>query len=1173
MMLHGGECLRGNARSALILLMLAVAASAAAGEFSCLDHAYSYGTNRVTPHSLYSLKQKVQWDGPDAVQILETDHFDIYMGKDEEEVASRVARIAESWYPLLEKEMGIQYDSLVGEQKRIPLIGYTSATRFQVTNTSPGIVGEGVRGFFDLIRGRIVFPFTGSNELLSHVIRHELVHAFTVRLIEKSWDDYMDNRNLARERKSRWRSLSYEARRMTRLAPRGEFPRFVRGALQCVEDEVALPPREHGKGFLHPQIFFGYADETVRRKPLRVSIRLTNPEEARHFASLPDTTLRRLAALLPAGTRDIRAAIREVSRPYPWIVRATSRTFYEAEADSGREFEFLELFGDAIDRAGKADADSTGWGSSEIACELLRVDHVLSSDLGHLYDDIAPFYRALGAVPFEGEASREHISRSTSLYGEAERNLNRWIPPDAKPRMFPLAVMEGVAEFYSSEWNDLNDLVLRDVVYHEKLVPFQHLSGRHGYLVYVEGKSFFYWLGEKYGRDRVGVFLSSLYRGKSTSDIFEGVFGEDLATLNDMWERSIRRRYLSGLPEVRETAEYAVEVSKGPFDGPPAAEGGTLAYTAYRGGRGHVIVQRGTDRDRIASDGLPGYESLHLGNHTVAINGDAAAYVVLNRGRDEIHLYSIAGDSLLNRIRLDSLLTVESIDFSPDGAQIILSALDEGTGTDLHIVSANGGEAHRLTADHYHEKDVHWGDEGILYVADRDVEGRYDLYLRQKGGESQRLLALDRSIENPRWHPDGILLITRLGDAPRNVYRYERQSGSLRQVTRDAVGIKAFAVDNDTLYLLSNRELRFHLWKTTLESLVDSLVHSVNVAALPAEVPWQLPEPIDYSTAPYRHSYGPDIFFLTGGSFYQQSFLGLSDLLGNRKISIFLGSNADQSDEITKMLSVGSTMHLLGRRNDYRLGLFRFANDFLTNDRGFFFREEYGALAGITHPIDRYRSIGGNLLLKYVGEEPIGGGERYRFAEATVEGVLGYDTTVPGPFGYGFGAGYLASLIYSVDIEFAPDQNVRSGTALADLRAYYPLWGRWIWASRFSGGFSGGDFPREIVIGGSLSLRGYNFLSLEGNRYYLTNQEVRFPFPVRLLLSDWDLFNPLQGAAFVDVGDAWFPSGRATVRGSTGFGLRAGFGGAVLRWDLARKFLKDDFQGGWESDFFLGWNF
>ncbi len=1156
-----------------ILLILPFPALAAAGGDVCLSRDLSFVTNRITPPTLYSLKQKVQWDEPDDVQVLRTEHFDVYMRMDEEALASRIASIAEDWYPRLETSMGVVYDTLVGKRRRIPLVGYTSATRFQVTNTSPGIVGEGTQGFFDLLRGRIVFPYTGSSDMLNHVIRHELVHAFTVQLVESSWHEYVKNRELAKDRRKTWQDLSYVARRFCRASPRGSLPRFVRGTLTCTGDEVGLPPARFGKTNLHPQFFFSFEDQERREKRVSVSIRLTNPNEFLALSSFPDSTIARLAGLIPDHVPGIRSQVQRVDREFPWSMQETDSIFFNNSIDSSgarRHLRRLLSHGSSADTLSRLDGE---WASSRMEYDILRIDSVSPDRLGEVHAALAPLYEAVGRLTYTGPVTPAHARRSTKRFANAERELYSWIPPDLRPRFFPLAVMEGVAEFYSSEWEDINDLVLRDVVHHGRLVPFHKLTRSHGYLIYVEGKSFFHWLGEEYGRDKVGLFLRSLYRGADQQKVFEHVFGKRLKKLSGEWERAVRRRYLVHLDSDEEIDEYAEQITHGVFDGPPSASDGRVAYTGYSRGRGRVFV-RGRETDlQPAHAGVPGYESLHLGNGNVSLRGDRLAYVALNRGRDEVHIYSVSGDSLVEKFRSDSLLTIESVTLSPDGREIAFAGLTADGQSDLYTVRIGGGRLLRLTNDIFHEKDLDWQETGILYVTDPEKPGRYDIHRIGPGREDERVLAFDRPLANPKEWENGVLFLGRFGEAARNVHLYDPDARSLVQVTHDAIGIKAFDVDGDSLYLLTNQNLRFQIWVAPIRELLSESEPAVPIEIAAQEPIWTLPPPTAFQTAPYERSYGPDIFFLTGSTFYQQTFLGLSDLLGNRKISLFLGSNADQSSDFLKFLSVGATMHFLERRNDYQLGVFRFANDFLTEKRGFFYREEIGVIAGVSHPIDRYRSIGLNLLVKRVQESPLGRPGMNSLGEASLEGILGYDTTTPGPFGYGFGAGILASIIYSVDFEFAPEQMSRSGTALADLRLYFPLWGRWTWASRFSGGYSAGEFPREILIGGSLTLRGYDFLSLEGDRYYLTNHEIRFPMPLRLLLGGFDLFTPLQGAAFIDIGDAWFSPSQADFQGSMGLGTRAGFGGAVLRWDLAKRFLRDDLEDGWESDFFFGWNF
>ena len=62
--------------------------------------------------------------------------------------------------------------------RRIPLIFYNTHLQFQQTNTIPGFIPEGVGGFFEFVKGRVVIPYTGSLEDFRHVVRHELVHVF-----------------------------------------------------------------------------------------------------------------------------------------------------------------------------------------------------------------------------------------------------------------------------------------------------------------------------------------------------------------------------------------------------------------------------------------------------------------------------------------------------------------------------------------------------------------------------------------------------------------------------------------------------------------------------------------------------------------------------------------------------------------------------------------------------------------------------------------------------------------------------------------------------------------------------------------------------------------------------------------------------------------------------------
>lgn len=105
-------------------------------------------------------------------EILQTEHFQIYFYKEAKELAEIGANYAEESYKYLQQKFN---HSLIDT---VPMIFYASPIHFKQTNTTPGFIPDGVGGFFEFIKGRVVIPFEGSLFQFKHVIRHELVHVF-----------------------------------------------------------------------------------------------------------------------------------------------------------------------------------------------------------------------------------------------------------------------------------------------------------------------------------------------------------------------------------------------------------------------------------------------------------------------------------------------------------------------------------------------------------------------------------------------------------------------------------------------------------------------------------------------------------------------------------------------------------------------------------------------------------------------------------------------------------------------------------------------------------------------------------------------------------------------------------------------------------------------------------
>lgn len=131
-------------------------------------------------------RNKVQWDKFNW-KVIETEHFNIYYYDEMQVVASIGAAYAEEVY----EELKIKLNHVV--TYKIPLIFYNTSLHFQQTNTTPGFIPDGVGGFFEFLKGRVVIPNTGSLSDFKHVIRHELVHVFVTTKILRIQKDHKKN--------------------------------------------------------------------------------------------------------------------------------------------------------------------------------------------------------------------------------------------------------------------------------------------------------------------------------------------------------------------------------------------------------------------------------------------------------------------------------------------------------------------------------------------------------------------------------------------------------------------------------------------------------------------------------------------------------------------------------------------------------------------------------------------------------------------------------------------------------------------------------------------------------------------------------------------------------------------------------------------------------------------
>lgn len=122
-------------------------------------HAYYFGQNKV--NATYTGWSQIQ-----------TMHFDIYFPEGQDNFGRLAALMAEDTYYYLKKDFKFPATS------RIPIIFYGSQLEFQTTNIIYPLLSEGIGGFTESQRNRVVIPFDGSYAKLEQLLTHELTHAY-----------------------------------------------------------------------------------------------------------------------------------------------------------------------------------------------------------------------------------------------------------------------------------------------------------------------------------------------------------------------------------------------------------------------------------------------------------------------------------------------------------------------------------------------------------------------------------------------------------------------------------------------------------------------------------------------------------------------------------------------------------------------------------------------------------------------------------------------------------------------------------------------------------------------------------------------------------------------------------------------------------------------------------
>ena len=826
------------------------------------------------------------------------------------------------------------------------------------------------------------------------------------------------------------------------------------------------------------------------------------------------------------------------------------------------------------------------------------------------------FLKGRVVIPADGSLARfRHVIRHELVHVFMHSKISRVLIDHRLPedRMPPLWFVEGLAEVWSTSADDQSEMLIRDAVLNNYIVPLQNMEAIYGsFLMYKEGQYILKYIEDTYGEEKIMLLMENMWRSTSFSDVIKATIDKDYKELDNEWQYAFKKKYYPVLA----SSDYASKVSKAVvkkgFNMKPVFFHNDEKREVYFIGNitGYTSIYKvnldGKTEDEldpelvIEGEKSDEFESFHVFQSKMDISKDGMLAFITKKGEtDALHLYDVKENELKRTFQFPNLVVYASPSWSPDGKKITFAANDKSGRMDLYVYDLPREELTQLTNDSYDDRDPVWSPDGlrIVFSSDRTEYEKADVYnLFQMDLTSKIISSVTHGRENyysPSFSLNGkYLSFTSNYDGAQNIWTIPTEqlghdNSSMKKISHFSnAAFDPRWTDGDEMIFSGFENYSFRIYTLeNIQSIIDSSSIQHQFVFPNPVIAWQ-PKKITADTTikfeQYQGEYSLDVaqsqvstdpvFGTSGGA-----IMAISDLLGNDQYYFLLYNNAQASDEFLESFNLAVTRVSLGQRMNFATGIFHFSGRRydLTDPDLFYYERNFGGYFVLSYPLSKFQRVESTISFSnsdkdnYISLRP----RKALVLSNSVTFV--HDNSLWMQTGPIDGSRFLTTLAYTQDVQY---NNVGYYTAIADYRIYNRLSERTALASRFTVMMNEGKEARRFFMGGSWDLRGWPRWAIRGKKLWIMSQEFRFPFVDQLAIkfpfANFGL-GSFRAAAFFDAGSAWDNNYRSTI-GSVGTGLRWNIGGfLVLRYDIGKRIINDfnDFQTGMFYQFFFGWDF
>ncbi|MGH7602052.1 MAG: peptidase MA family metallohydrolase, partial [bacterium] len=138
--------------------------------------------------------------------------------------------------------------------------------------------------------------------------------------------------------------------------------------------------------------------------------------------------------------------------------------------------------------------------------------------------------------------------------GKGQLSVGRFDPP--------LWFMEGMAEYLSVGMDNTTRMWVRDGLLNDKLLSVQQLNGAFDIRVYRLGESLWNYVGETYGKKKVGQILKSAVNFGDAERAFKAQIEMDFKQLTKAWHEAVRKQVLPADSSLQRPDQIAQQITR-----------------------------------------------------------------------------------------------------------------------------------------------------------------------------------------------------------------------------------------------------------------------------------------------------------------------------------------------------------------------------------------------------------------------------------------------------------------------------------------------------------------------------------------------------------------------------------------------------------------------------------